>query len=73
LKKIPEPLALYVYTSSRKKENYWLENIAFGGGCINNSAWHLTNYYLPLAEEETVVWEDIMENILLKHLVITRQ
>jgi len=43
----PEPLALYVYTSSRKKENYWLENIAFGGGCINNSAWHITNYYLP--------------------------
>jgi len=47
IEKNPEPLALYVYTSSRKKENYWLENIAFGGGCINNSAWHLTNYYLP--------------------------
>ena len=43
----PEPLAFYVYTASRKKENYWLENVAFGGGCINNSAWHLTNYNLP--------------------------
>jgi aldehyde dehydrogenase (NAD+) len=41
------PLALYVYTSSKKKENYWLENISFGGGCINNSSWHLTNYNLP--------------------------
>jgi aldehyde dehydrogenase (NAD+) len=47
IEKNPEPLALYVYTASRKKENYWLENIAFGGGCVNNSAWHLTNYYLP--------------------------
>ncbi|HEX5150716.1 MAG TPA: aldehyde dehydrogenase [Parafilimonas sp.] len=47
IEKNPEPLALYVYTASREKENYWLDNIAFGGGCINNSAWHLTNYYLP--------------------------
>lgn len=43
----PNPLALYVYTSSKQKENYWLNNIAFGGGCINNSSWHLTNYNLP--------------------------
>ncbi len=43
----PNPLALYVYTSSKQKEKYWLTNIAFGGGCINNSSWHLTNHYLP--------------------------
>lgn len=47
IEKNADPLALYVYTSSQKKENYWLENIAFGGGCINNSSWHLTNYNLP--------------------------
>ena len=47
IEKNPEPLAFYVYTSSKKRENYWLENVAFGGGCINNSAWHLTNYNLP--------------------------
>lgn len=47
IQKLPNPLALYVYTSSSKKENYWLENIAFGGGCINNSSWHLTNHHLP--------------------------
>lgn len=41
------PLAFYVYTSSKKKENYWLENVSFGGGCVNNSSWHLTNYNLP--------------------------
>ena len=41
------PLAFYIYTSSKQKENYWLENIAFGGGCVNNSSWHLTNHHLP--------------------------
>ena len=43
----PNPLSFYVYTSDSKKEKRWLEAIPFGGGCINNSAWHLTNYYLP--------------------------
>ena len=47
IQKNPNPLALYVYTSSKQKEDYWLKNIAFGGGCINNSSWHLTNHYLP--------------------------
>lgn len=41
------PLALYIYTSSKQKENYWLNNVSFGGGCINNSSWQLTNYNLP--------------------------
>ncbi len=41
------PLALYVYTSSKQKEDFWLNNVAFGGGCINNSSWHLTNHNLP--------------------------
>lgn len=43
----PDPLAFYIYTSSSKKEKHWLESIAFGGGCVNNSSWHLTNHYLP--------------------------
>jgi aldehyde dehydrogenase (NAD+) len=43
----PNPLAFYVYTSSNKKEKYWLESVAFGGGCVNNSSWHLTNHHLP--------------------------
>ena len=43
----PDPLAFYVYTSSAKKEKFWLENIAFGGGCVNNSSWHFTNHHLP--------------------------
>ena len=43
----PNPLALYVFTSSKKKEKDWLHNMAFGGGCVNNASWHLTNHNLP--------------------------
>ena len=41
------PLAFYVFTSSKQKEKKWLEGIAFGGGCVNNTCWHLTNPHLP--------------------------
>jgi aldehyde dehydrogenase (NAD+) len=43
----PNPLAFYVYTSSKNKEQQWLNSVAFGGGCVNNSSWHLTNHNLP--------------------------
>ena len=43
----PNPLAFYVFTSSKKKEKEWLESVSFGGGCINNASWHLTNHNLP--------------------------
>lgn len=43
----PNPLAFYVYTSSRKKEDEWLEAVPAGGSCINNCSWHLTNHHLP--------------------------
>jgi aldehyde dehydrogenase (NAD+) len=41
------PLAFYVFTSSRKKEKAWLNAVPFGGGCVNNASWHLTNHNLP--------------------------
>ena len=43
----PNPLALYIFTNSKATETYWMDNIAFGGGCINNASWHLTNHHLP--------------------------
>ena len=43
----PNPLAFYVFTQSRDKEKQWLQNVSFGGGCINNASWHLTNHNLP--------------------------
>ncbi len=41
------PLSFYVFTSSKNKEKKWMEAVAFGGGCINNASWHLTNPNLP--------------------------
>ncbi len=41
------PLAFYLFTSSKEKENNWLNSIPFGGGCVNNAALHLANEKLP--------------------------
>lgn len=41
------PLAFYVFTESKEKETQWLNGLAFGGGCVNNASWHLTNFNLP--------------------------
>lgn len=43
----PNPLAFYVFTSDKKKEQWWLRQVPFGGGCVNNASWHLTNHHLP--------------------------
>ena len=43
----PDPLAFYLFTSSREQERQWVDKIPFGGGCINNADWHFTNPYLP--------------------------
>ena len=43
----PNPLAFYVFTSSNARENEWLNSVAFGGGCVNNASWHVTNHHLP--------------------------
>ncbi len=44
--KNPDPLAFYLFTNSKDKEKQWMD-IAFGGGCINNTALHFTNGHLP--------------------------
>ena len=43
----PDPLAFYVFTSNKEKEQRWIQSIPFGGGCVNNASWHLTNPNLP--------------------------
>ncbi|MEO7047343.1 MAG: aldehyde dehydrogenase [Ferruginibacter sp.] len=47
IEKNKNPLAFYVFTSSSAKEDYWLNRVAFGGGCVNNASVHLTNHQLP--------------------------
>ena len=43
----PNPLAAYIFTSSKQKQQQWMQQLRFGGGCINNASWHLTNPELP--------------------------
>jgi aldehyde dehydrogenase (NAD+) len=47
ISKNKNPLAFYVFTSSKKNAEDWLQWVPAGGGCINNTAWHLTNHHLP--------------------------
>ena len=41
------PLALYLFTKNKGVESFVLENIEFGGGCINNGMVHLVNSKIP--------------------------
>ncbi|MGN0157587.1 MAG: aldehyde dehydrogenase [Brotaphodocola sp.] len=41
VKSRPHPLALYLFTRSRKTEKRFLKEVAFGGGCINDTIIHL--------------------------------
>lgn len=47
ISKNKNPLAFYIFTSSKEKEITWLQAVPFGGGCVNNASWHLTNHNLP--------------------------
>ena len=42
-----KPLALYIYSSSRKNQNRIIENTRAGGTCINHNAVHFFNANLP--------------------------
>ncbi len=48
MKKLPShPLALYLFTESSEVERDVLDNIQFGGGCVNNTLMHIANANLP--------------------------
>ncbi|MEW7289234.1 aldehyde dehydrogenase family protein [Aquimarina sp. 2304DJ70-9] len=42
-----KPLAIYIYSRSRKNIKYFIENTSAGGTCINMSAVHVGNPNLP--------------------------
>jgi aldehyde dehydrogenase (NAD+) len=44
----PYPLALYLFSSSKDAERFYMEKVRFGGACINNTIIHLANPDLPL-------------------------
>ena len=47
IKERPKPLAAYLFTSNKKNERYFLRNLSFGGGCINDTVVHLSVERLP--------------------------
>ena len=47
LKQKEHPLALYLFTTKREERDLVFNNIAFGGGCLNDCIMHLTNDKLP--------------------------
>ena len=43
----PNPLALYIFSESKKNADFLLDRLPFGGGCVNNAMVHLANPHLP--------------------------
>lgn len=47
LKDLPKPLALYFFTSNKKRVKFVQSHIQFGGGCINDTIIHLATNNMP--------------------------
>ena len=47
VEKNANPLSFYLFTSNTVTERRWIDQVSFGGGCINNTAWHFANHHLP--------------------------
>src|SRR5690606_17152707 len=47
IKERPNPLACYVFTNDPAVEDRVVEEVPFGGGCINNALVHVGNPHLP--------------------------
>ncbi|MCM3600909.1 aldehyde dehydrogenase [Robertmurraya korlensis] len=45
--KHPNPLALYLFSENERVQQEVLQHISFGGGCINDTVYHLASPYLP--------------------------
>ena len=42
-----KPLALYLFTENREVEKKVIENVSYGGGCVNDTMIHLASPFLP--------------------------
>ncbi|MDZ5473087.1 aldehyde dehydrogenase [Bacillus sp. 31A1R] len=43
----PNPLALYIFSESESIQRDVLNDVSFGGGCINDTVYHIASPYLP--------------------------
>lgn len=47
IKKKPKPLAAYFFSETDKAVQYFLDELPFGGGCINETITHVGSLHLP--------------------------
>lgn len=47
LVKREKPLALYLFTTDKASEDYIINNVSYGGGCVNATLMHMLNINLP--------------------------
>lgn len=47
IRQLPKPLSAYLFTENEQAANYFLEELPFGGGCINDVITHVGNMNLP--------------------------
>ncbi len=47
IKSKPKPLACYIFTLKKDVQNKILNEVSFGGGCINDAVMHVSNENLP--------------------------
>ncbi|QPQ37173.1 aldehyde dehydrogenase [Lysinibacillus sp. JNUCC-52] len=47
VRQLPKPLAAYFFSEHEKAIQYFLEELPFGGGCINDTVTHVGNQHLP--------------------------
>ncbi|MGH4137282.1 aldehyde dehydrogenase [Clostridium sp.] len=43
----PKPLALYFFSNNKKHQEWIIDRISYGGGCINDTIMHVASPYLP--------------------------
>ena len=43
----PNPLAVYIFSTSKSTQNYFIEKISFGAGCINETIYQLGSSSIP--------------------------
>ena len=42
-----KPLSFYLFSDNNESVKWWMDRVSFGGGCVNNTIWHLANPNSP--------------------------
>ncbi|ANU27794.1 aldehyde dehydrogenase [Planococcus versutus] len=47
IRKLPKPLSAYFFSENERATQFFLDQLPFGGGCINDTVSHVGSAYLP--------------------------